>query len=106
MTTIQAFLAKIRVLWIGLPEGVQKALRDAVIAGFGAFVALNLAIPSTLDQAKAEGLIAVLAVSAAIIAVIRVELLPAIIAWLLGTTQSEMLAEKAARTLTAANKAR
>ena len=90
MQTLRDFLLNVRTFWVSLPVGVTKAVRDALLAGVAAFIALNLAIPSTLDQAKAEGLIAILAVAAAVLAVVRVELLPALISWILGVPTAQL----------------
>ena len=84
--------AVINAWWNGLPEAIRKALRDmatvGVTTGIAAFAALNLIFPGTIDQAKAEALLAIVTVvptvAAAAFAVVRVELLPALVNWLLG----------------------
>lgn len=78
-----ALIAAVINAWNGAPEWARKGLRDAAIGAAAAIVALNLAIPGSLDQAKAEGLTAVVAAGAAILAIVRVELLPPLLSWLL-----------------------
>jgi hypothetical protein len=61
-------------------------VKGALRVGIAAVVLLNLAIPGTLDQAKAEGVLAWGAFSGAAIAVIQHELIPWALAQLgLGT---------------------
>jgi hypothetical protein len=69
--------------WNSLPEWLRKGSRDAAIGALAAITALNLAIPGSLPEAKAEGLTAAVAVGAAVLAVVRVEILPPLLAWLL-----------------------
>jgi hypothetical protein len=83
MTIVTNIVAAIVNFWDGLPEWLRKGLRDAAIGAVAAVVALNLAIPGTLDQAKAEGLTAYVAAGAAALAIVRVELLPYLLSWLL-----------------------
>jgi hypothetical protein len=66
------------VLWFATPigQGVYHVGRDAIEGGIGGVVILNLAVPGTLDQAKAEGLLAVAAFAGAAIAVVRREFIP------------------------------
>jgi hypothetical protein len=106
MAFIQSILLALRTFWMGLPAWLAKGLRDAVVAAVLAVLALNLVLPANFEQAKAEGLLIVMAAGAAVFAVFRVEILPNIIPWILGVSKSEILAEHAAATLTAANKAR
>jgi hypothetical protein len=73
------FLLNIRALWMRIPEPVAKALRDAAVGAFTVVVALNLAIPGSLDEAKAEAVTVFAVVVPAIVAVLRVELLPWIV---------------------------
>lgn len=68
-----------------IPLGVRYVIRDAIEGAITAVVALNLAIPSTLSEAHAEGLIAVVAIAGAVIAVARRELLPIILQWIAPT---------------------
>jgi|ERR1035437_676736 hypothetical protein len=87
-----ALFTRINDAWNGLPETLKKALRDGGTAFVVTFTAalslLNLVFPHTLDQAKAEALLvasgAVIPAVFAIIAILRVELLPAALNWLLG----------------------
>jgi hypothetical protein len=69
--------------WNGWDEWARKGLRDAAIGAAAAAIALNLAIPGSLDQVKAEALTVVVAAGAAVLAIVRVELLPPLLAWLL-----------------------
>ncbi len=55
-------LARLKAAWGALPPWAQAAVNDLVAAAFIAVAALNLGIPGTLDQAKAEALLAVVAV--------------------------------------------
>jgi hypothetical protein len=57
-----------------------RIVKGAIRVGIAAVVLLNLAIPGTLDQAKAEGMLAWAAFSGAAIAYLQHELLP----WVLG----------------------
>jgi len=63
-----------------LGQELYKVARDAVEAAIQALIVLNFALPGDLNQAKAEGLVAVSVVAGAIIAVVRRELIP----WILG----------------------
>ena len=69
--------------WNEAPEWLRKGLRDAAIGAFAAVTALNLVIPGTLDQFKAEALTAAVAAGAAFLAIVRVEILPPLLSWLL-----------------------
>jgi hypothetical protein len=66
------------VIWFVTPIGqaLYHVGRDAIEGGIGAVVILNLSVPGTLDQAKAEGLIAGLAFTDAAISVVRREFVP------------------------------
>jgi hypothetical protein len=83
---------KLNTWWDGLPEAVKKALRDGgtafVVTFTAALTLLNLVFPGTLDQAKAEALLiasgAVIPAVFAAVAILRVELLPALLNRLLG----------------------
>ena len=77
-------IAKLSALIQKIPLGVRYIIRDAIEGALAAVVALNLAIPGSLVEAKAEGLTVVVAVAGAGIAVLRREALPAIWAWLQG----------------------
>jgi hypothetical protein len=78
-----ALFAYVINAWNGAPEWLRKGLRDAAIGAAAAVVALNLAIPGSLDQAKAEALTIVVAAGAAVLAIVRVEILPPLLTWLL-----------------------
>jgi hypothetical protein len=80
---IASFVTWVYNTWQQIPEAIQKGLRDAAIAAFGAVLALNLVFPGNVDQAKSEALIVLLAAAAAAWAVIRVEVLPPLLDWLL-----------------------
>jgi hypothetical protein len=64
--------------WFQTPVG--RIVKGAIRVGLAAVVLLNLAIPGTLDQAKAEGLLAWAAFSGAVIAYLQHNLIP----WVLG----------------------
>ena len=85
MTTVANIVATIVNFWDGLPEWLRKGLRDAAVGAVAAVSALNLAVPGTLDQVKAEALIAVVAAGAAVLAIVRVEILPPLFTWLIGS---------------------
>lgn len=74
----------IRDKWLALPEWLRKGLRDAAIGAIAAASILNLGIPGSLVEAKAEALTAFAVVIPAIAAIIRVELLPNAVSWFLG----------------------
>lgn len=76
-----SILATIKSAWGRIPTGVKNVVRDAIEGGLSAIVALNLAIPGSLVDAKAEALTAVVAAAGAIIAVLRREALPIIVQW-------------------------
>lgn len=57
-------------------QGLLYIARDCIEGGLAAVVALNLAFPSSVSGAQAEGITAVTALSGAAIAVGRRELLP------------------------------
>ena len=57
-------------------QELYKIVRDAIEAAIQAVFVLNLAIPGDLNQAKAEGLLAISVAAGAIIAVIRREFIP------------------------------
>jgi hypothetical protein len=61
-------------------QELYKVGRDAIEAALTVVFALNLAIPGDLTQAKAEGLLAFSAVAGAVIAVVRREFLPWLVA--------------------------
>jgi hypothetical protein len=56
--SIQGFINGVHNTWLALPEWFRKGLRGAVLGGIVAVSALNLAIPGSLSEAKAEGLTA------------------------------------------------
>ena len=64
--------------WFQTPLG--RIVKGAIRVGIAAVVVLNLSIPGTLDQAKAEGFVAFAAFTGAVIAYLQHELIP----WLLG----------------------
>lgn len=64
-----------------LPQPVRSFITDCVESGGAAFVALNLAFPTSWQDAQHEAIIASVAVGAAIISTIRREL-PALWAYL------------------------
>jgi hypothetical protein len=64
--------------WFQTPVG--RIVKGAIRVGIAAVILLNLAIPGTLDQAKAEGLLAWAAFSGAVIAYLQHNLIP----WVLG----------------------
>jgi len=70
LATIKAFFST------ASGQELYKIARDAIEAAVQAVVVLNLAIPGDLNQAKAEGLLAVGVVAGAVISVVRRELIP------------------------------
>lgn len=82
------FVNKVHNFWLTWPEWVRKGLRGAAVGGFVAVTALNLAIPGSLADAKAEGLLGVSAFAGAAWAVARVTLLPAFVTWFLSLTST------------------
>jgi hypothetical protein len=76
-------IAAIINAWNALPTWARKAARDAVLGAIAAVAVLNLGIPGSLDQAKAEALTAITAAALAVLAIIRVEVLPPLLAWIL-----------------------
>ncbi|HET7070145.1 MAG TPA: hypothetical protein VFI40_04930 [Nocardioides sp.] len=81
---MKAVLARLKAAFLGLPAGVRVALRDMVEAAIAAVMALTFFIPTNLADAKSEGEVVYFAVLAAIVAVARRELLPAIKAYIVG----------------------
>lgn len=87
-----SFFWTLNAWWNSLPESVRKALRDTVAVGFtattGVLAYLNIVVPGSIAQTQAEALLfwtaGVPVIVAAIFAIVRVELIPAIINWLLG----------------------
>lgn len=71
---------KLQAIWARVPDQVKLAVRDALEAGLAAAAGLAIALPTSLDDAKREALVVVVAVGAAVIAVLRRELLPWILA--------------------------
>lgn len=72
-------MSKLKALIAAVPEPVRLLIRDALEGAITAVIALNLAIPGSLIEAKAEGLTLAVAAGGAIIAVLRRELLPLIL---------------------------
>lgn len=87
---MRSLLLSIRDWWISLPEWLTKGARDAAVAAVMAVLALNLVLPANLDQAKAEALTILLTAGAAAIAIVRVEILPNILPWILGVPKSAL----------------
>lgn len=56
------FLSACKAAWNLLPPWAQSAVNDFIAVVFIAIVALNLAIPGTLDEAKAEAFLILAAV--------------------------------------------
>lgn len=83
---ISALVLNVHNGWLTLPEWFRKGLRGAAVGGFVAVTALNLAIPGSLAEVKAEGLLGVSAFAGAAWAVARVTLLPAFVTWFLSLT--------------------
>jgi hypothetical protein len=69
--------------WDILPVGVQKVLRDIVVAVVASVSALNLALPHNTSEATAEALLIVTTVVYTVAGIIRREVWPLIINWVL-----------------------
>lgn len=54
-----------------LPDWVQRAIRDAIEGAIVALGALSLAVPNSLDDAKAQALIVATAIGGAVLAAAR-----------------------------------
>jgi hypothetical protein len=84
---IQGALASVvltvATVWDKLPVGVQKVIRDVVVAVVGNVMALNLVLPHDLSQATAETMLVVTTVVFTAYGVIRRELWPIIIEWII-----------------------
>jgi hypothetical protein len=78
-----AALAAGRAAWAKVPEPVQRAAGHIAIAGTAAVVALNLPVPSDIAGGVEAVRAAVFAAWTAVLVVVRVELIPALVAWLL-----------------------
>lgn len=79
---------KLRAIWARIPDQVKLAVRDALEAGFAAAAGLVIAFPTSLDDAKREALVVLVAFGAAAIAVLRRKLLPYLKAWVLAKVLS------------------
>ena len=85
---ISTFVNRVHNYWLTLPEWFRKGARGAVVGGFVAVTALNLAIPGSLDEAKADGMLVVSVFAGAAWAVVRVTLLPAFVTWFLSLSNT------------------
>ena len=65
-----------------MSDKIRRFVRDALEAAAVALGTIVFVIPSTLDAAKAQALIAAVAVGAAVWAVARRELWPIILEWI------------------------
>lgn len=70
--------ARIRALWLRSPEWFRSFVIDFVEAAVVAVIALNLAIPRTVEEATAQALIIITALSLPFVAAFRRHVLPAI----------------------------
>jgi hypothetical protein len=84
MTIPSDIFASLVNRWNALPLWVRKGARDAAVGAVLAVTALNLGIPGTLVQAKAEALLAIFTAGPVVFAIVRVEVLPPLLAWLIG----------------------
>ena len=73
------YIATLQAFFLTRPGQIVKG---AIRVGIAAVVLLNLSIPGTLDQAKAEGFLALATFTGAVIAYLQHELIP----WDLGIT--------------------
>ena len=72
-TAISQAIAAVQAWFLTRPGRIVKG---AIRVGIAAVVVLNLAIPGTLDQAKAEGVLGWSAFAGAVIAYLQHELIP------------------------------
>jgi hypothetical protein len=68
---------RIRAAWLSLPDSVRRFVIDSVEGAAAAVIVLNLAIPGSLSEAQAQGLLIVSAIASPILAAARRYLLPA-----------------------------
>jgi hypothetical protein len=69
--------------WDILPVGAQKVLRDIVVGVVAAVSALNLVLPHNTTEATAETLLVVTTVAYTVIGILRREVWPLVINWIL-----------------------
>jgi hypothetical protein len=69
--------------WDHLPIGVQKVIRDIVVGVIGAVSLLNLTLPHNTAEATAESTLVVAAVVYTVAGIIRREVWPLVIDWVL-----------------------
>lgn len=67
--------------WASLPTPIRKFVVDAVEGGIVAIAVLNIAVPHTLTEATAQGLIVATALASPLIAAARRDILPAVLEW-------------------------
>lgn len=79
---MSALKVRLAAVWAGVPDGVKLVLRDVLEAAIAAAGTLTFTVPLSVADARQQALVAWFAVSAAIIAVLRREALPAVKAWL------------------------
>lgn len=77
MQRLKALASSVRAFFVSHPASV-KFLRDCVEGALTAVAALTLTIPTTLSDARSQGLIVAAAVIGAVIAIARRSLRPVI----------------------------
>jgi hypothetical protein len=70
-------------IWDSIPVGVQFVIRDVFVSAVAAVAALNLALPTTTSQATAETMLVVTTVVYTAYGVIRREIWPLLINWVI-----------------------
>jgi hypothetical protein len=80
-------MSKIKDAWNALPTWSQKAITDFIETFIAVVVTLNIVIPSTLPEAKAQGLLVGAAALTALIAAAR-RAAPAAWEWLVALWQA------------------
>ena len=80
---VSAVILFIATAWDLLPTGVQKVIRDIIVGVGVALGALGLALPHTTSEATAESLLIVGTVVYTVAGIVRREVWPLVINWVL-----------------------
>ena len=80
---VSAVILSVATTWDKLPTGVQKVLRDIVVGVIGAVSLLTLALPKNTSEATAEAALIVTTVVYTAAGIIRREVWPLVVNWVL-----------------------
>lgn len=80
-----ALSSRANAIWLDLPRSVRSFVIDATEGAIAAIALLNIVVPSTVPEAKAQAIIVGLAIASSVIAAARRRLLPAAIGWIVTT---------------------